>query len=387
MHVYHYGAYEAGGHQAPDGPLRHPRGGGGPPPARPRPRRPLLASSARACGSRRSRTRSRRSRSSTCRSARARRPAPASPSSSTRSGWRPGPAVDPRRPRRLQQGRLRLDLDDADLAGGPAEGSRGGIRDRARPAEGRGRRADRRAGRAARGDAQARRGADEGRPRRRRRAHGEQHARWILAQLLDWHRREAKPQLVAPLHPDEGRRSRSSSPRPTRIGELTFDRQVGTVKQSILYRYRYDPEQEHKFREGDGPSTRPRATPPAPSRPSTPPPASIDLKRGKSSDAPHPKALDPRHAAATTGAARRAAASGRRGDRHGIDGAGPLPRRPRPAARPAAQAPRHADGAPLASPARSRWTPARRAGPRPRRRLPRRSRARPARARPTWARG
>ena len=98
-------------------------------------------SSARACASRRSRTRSRRSRSSTCRSGRARRPAPASPSSSTRSGWSTRTAGDPGRPRRLQQGRLRLDLDDADLARGAAEGGGGDVRGRARPAEGRGRRA------------------------------------------------------------------------------------------------------------------------------------------------------------------------------------------------------------------------------------------------------
>ena len=141
------------GHQAPHGPLRHPRGGGGPPPARPRPRRPLL---------RRPPGRARLAGVVLAQEGReALHAAAGGPEDPPRLRPRrvrevagaPGPAVDPGRPRRLQQGRLRLDLDDADLAGGPAEGSRGGIRDRARKAEGRGRRAHRRGGRAARGDA------------------------------------------------------------------------------------------------------------------------------------------------------------------------------------------------------------------------------------------
>ena len=120
----------------------------------------------------------------------------------------------------------------------------------------------------------------------------EQRARWILAQLLDWHRREAKPEwwlyfslMQAPV--EELVRSTDA------IGELTFEREVGRVNHSIVYRYRYDPEQEHKFHEGDKPLD-----------PATDKGAgtvcavdtaagSIDLARGVANRAPHPRAIIP----------------------------------------------------------------------------------------------
>src|SRR4029450_11114666 len=77
----------------------------------------------------------------------------------------------------------------------------------------------------------------------------EQQACWLLAQLLDWHRRESKPEWW--LHYRlkkaalEGLVASSEA-----LGALTYEREVGTVKRSIIRRYRYDPEQEHKFREG-----------------------------------------------------------------------------------------------------------------------------------------
>ncbi len=120
----------------------------------------------------------------------------------------------------------------------------------------------------------------------------EQHARWILAQLLDWHRREAKPQwwlhfslLNAPV---EDLVASSDA-----IGELRFDREVGTVDQSILYRYRHDPEQEHKFHEGDAPYDPATGKSAGTVWAVDPAAGTIDLKRGKRSDAPHPAALIP----------------------------------------------------------------------------------------------
>ena len=150
----------------------------------------------------------------------------------------------------------------------------------------------------------------------------EQHARWILAQLLDWHRREAKPQwwlhftlMKAPI---EELVASSDA-----IGELRFDRQVGTVDQSILYRYRHDPEQEHKFHEGDGPYDPATGNSAGTVWAVDPAAGTIDLKRGKRNDAPHPTALIPGPPMRTPGL--------RDALRHvadavidtGIDGAGP----------------------------------------------------------------
>ena len=120
----------------------------------------------------------------------------------------------------------------------------------------------------------------------------EQQARWILAQLLDWHRREAKPEwwlhfslLKAPV---EELVASSDA-----LAELTFEREVGTVKRSILYRYRYDPAQEHKFHEGDRPFDPATGKSAGTVHAVDPAVGSIDLKRGKGSDAPHPRALVP----------------------------------------------------------------------------------------------
>ena len=107
------------------------------------------------------------------------------------------------------------------------------------------------------------------------------------------------------------------------IGELRFDRQVGTVDQSILYRYRHDPEQEHKFHEGDGPYDPATGNSAGTVWAVDPAAGTIDLKRGKRNDAPHPAALIPGPPLRTTGlrdALRRVADAVIEG---GIDGAGP----------------------------------------------------------------
>ena len=78
----------------------------------------------------------------------------------------------------------------------------------------------------------------------------EQHARWLLAQLLSWHRREEKSVLVALLPPDgrpDGRRARrraGADGRPRVRGG-----RPGRVKQSRVHRYRFPP-QEHAIRVG-----------------------------------------------------------------------------------------------------------------------------------------
>jgi len=78
---------------------------------------------------------------------------------------------------------------------------------------------------------------------------GEEHARALLADLLDWHRREAKPAwwryfYVRTLSPEE------LVAEPDTLGGLTGGAIIDEVKQSVVRRFWFPP-QEHKFGPGD----------------------------------------------------------------------------------------------------------------------------------------
>jgi predicted RecB family nuclease len=78
----------------------------------------------------------------------------------------------------------------------------------------------------------------------------EQQARWILAHLLEWHRREAKPEwwkyfnLLSKLMEE-------LIASPDALGDMSYVGPVREVKKSVVHRYSHDPEQEHKFKLGD----------------------------------------------------------------------------------------------------------------------------------------
>ena len=120
----------------------------------------------------------------------------------------------------------------------------------------------------------------------------EQQATWLLAQLLSWHRREAKPEWWAHFNRlalgDEDLLEDTDS-----IGALTY---VGVVRQdrrSLVHEYRFPPEQEHKIRDGHRPVD-PRTTKPAGQVVRVDSAAGVlHLSRPESSDAPHPTALIP----------------------------------------------------------------------------------------------
>ena len=116
--------------------------------------------------------------------------------------------------------------------------------------------------------------------------------RWLLAQLLSWHRREEKSfwwryyklmdeytdeELVAEREP---------------IGRLTFVGPVGETARSIIYRYSF-PEQEHAIEIGSG--VRDPATGRSPGRVVAVDDVerTIDLARGPRTDGPHPMSLVP----------------------------------------------------------------------------------------------
>jgi len=131
----------------------------------------------------------------------------------------------------------------------------------------------------------------EGVPVERDERSDEQHASWLLAQLLEWHRREKKSQWweyfrLLELPPDEFIDER------TPIGGLVYEGVVDTIKKSEVHRYQF-PTQEFEIRVGT------RVVDPATQKsPGTvvevdSATRTIDLKRAIASDAPHPFAILP----------------------------------------------------------------------------------------------
>jgi uncharacterized protein len=119
----------------------------------------------------------------------------------------------------------------------------------------------------------------------------EQHGRWLLAQLLSWHRREEKAfwwRYFYLLDLTDEERIAEREP----IGGLQLLGQVGETERSVIYRYRF-PEQEHEIEVGtavDDPATRrsPGSVVAIDEAAGT-----IDLRRGPKTDGPHPRSLVP----------------------------------------------------------------------------------------------
>ena len=127
----------------------------------------------------------------------------------------------------------------------------------------------------------------------------DQQARWLLAGLLDWHRRESKPQWW-----DWFRLRRASmedliADRDA-LGGLSHERALREEGRSIVHRYRFEPGQDTKIEIGDTWL----AIHPAIGEGDPLPGGGtcvaidiglgyVDLRRGKSSRAPHPTALIP----------------------------------------------------------------------------------------------
>lgn len=120
----------------------------------------------------------------------------------------------------------------------------------------------------------------------------EEQARWLLAQLLSWHRREDKSFFWLYYHlrdelTDE-ERILASEP----IGGLTYKGIVGEVARSWIHRYEF-PAQDHDIRVGGG--VRDPATNGNPGEVVALDNAArtVDLKRAKTSTVPHPTSLIP----------------------------------------------------------------------------------------------
>jgi predicted RecB family nuclease len=120
----------------------------------------------------------------------------------------------------------------------------------------------------------------------------EQQARWLLAQSLSWHRREAKADWWAyfqrlAMTDDELIEDTEA------IGGIEFVGEVAQLKQSVVRRYRFDPSQEYKIAVGDTPEdplSQERAGGVVALDPFA---GTIDLKRGVRRLWPHPASLIP----------------------------------------------------------------------------------------------
>ena len=80
----------------------------------------------------------------------------------------------------------------------------------------------------------------------------QEQGRWLLAGLVDWHEREAKPQwwdhyrlIEASLEDLVGDGAA--------LADLEFVGDFGAIKKSRIYRYRFDPAQEFKLKRGENP--------------------------------------------------------------------------------------------------------------------------------------
>ncbi len=118
-----------------------------------------------------------------------------------------------------------------------------------------------------------------------------QQGRWLLAQLLDWHRREAKPAWWEYFRlrdlPLEELYGESAA-----LAGLVYVGVVGSSGRSLIHRYRFDPAQDFRIRNGDGDWVDPATERSAGSVVGLDElEGTIDLRRAATSPVPHPRAL------------------------------------------------------------------------------------------------
>ena len=131
-----------------------------------------------------------------------------------------------------------------------------------------------------------------GLPESRGDRNAEENARWLLAQSLSWHRREAKADWWAYFQRLEMTDEELFEDRES-IAGLEFVAEVDWPKKSVVRRYRFDPGQEYKISVGDKPED-PRLRHSAGEVVALDPFAgTIDLKRGAKQEWPHPPNLVP----------------------------------------------------------------------------------------------
>jgi predicted RecB family nuclease len=129
------------------------------------------------------------------------------------------------------------------------------------------------------------------------------YAMWLLGELLEWHRREDKPEWWRYFDRVLCCEEEDLFDDTEAVAGLEYAGVVETVKKSLVHRYRFDPTQEHKLASGQtwvNPAAAREqllggtgASGPGETQSVDPVQGIIDLKRGISSDAPHPRCLVP----------------------------------------------------------------------------------------------
>lgn len=181
-----------------------------------------------------------------------------------------------------------------------------------------------------------------------RAADPERQARWLLAELLEWHRREENAEWweffrLCELTDADLVREDSA------IGELTYVGSQGEIKQSIVHRYRFDPGQEHRMKVGDEPVDPRTQSKAGPIHAIDDANGTIDLLRGRKSSKPHPTSLIPAEPLVARAQKEAMERIGTWVADHDIAGPGPY-RAARDLLRRAAPRTGQAPGAPLAQP-------------------------------------
>ena len=130
----------------------------------------------------------------------------------------------------------------------------------------------------------------------------EAEALFLLAELLEWHRREAKPDWWAWFHRVLDCGADELFADSEAIAGLTYEGRVGRVARSVVHRYHFEPSQEHKLSAGSGvddpAGERSRLSGGPGNSPGTIVALDavagwLDLKRGEHSAADHPTCLIP----------------------------------------------------------------------------------------------
>ncbi len=150
----------------------------------------------------------------------------------------------------------------------------------------------------------------------------EQGATWLLAQLLGWHRREARPEWWAyfarlTMSDEELLDDREA------IGGLAYEGPVEDIARSVVHRYRFPADQEHKIGVGDqviDPRTNRAAGTVFRLDSAT---GLLDLKRGRGSTIPHPGAVTPEPPVNSVPLQRAVYRVGQWVADHGVDAPGP----------------------------------------------------------------
>ena len=155
-----------------------------------------------------------------------------------------------------------------------------------------------------------------------RAADPDSHARWLMANLLEWHHREEKAEWWAYFERCDKSDAELVDDEEA-IGQLQFIGEVGQSRNSLHFRFRFDPEQSYRLKEGDEPHD-PRTQRYAGTIVAIDPLAgTLDLKRASRSQQPMPASLIPTKPRT---AEPQKAALGRIGDwvaAHGLRGDGP----------------------------------------------------------------